>query len=178
MIIRLIIFFAFIKAGICFGQNFCDSKTLADNEKKFLKADKKNKADTYEFADLAFNIAGCYRQKNDSVSQTWFRRTTISGKSAFKGCDRYHNTEVNRMIGQVGISEYYLGHYKEAIRFLEKTIASGKNPDHNYFLGLCYMQLENYDIALIELNNFKKASTDLKDVDDLIKTCEDKKGNK
>jgi len=163
---------------MCHGQLSCDTKGLADNEKKYLKADKKNKADTYEFTDLAFSIAECYRQKNDTVSLSWFRRTVISGKSSIKGCDRYHNIEVNRMMGQVGISEYYLGHYKEAIRFLEKTIANGKNPDHNYFLGLCYMKLENYDIALIELNNFKNNSTDLKDVDALIKTCEDKKDNK
>ena len=169
---RHITYILVILSTLTFGQNSCNDKDLADREKKFLKADKKGKADTYEFADLAFNIAECYRQKTDSNSLKWYRLNAASGKASIKGCDRYHNSEVNRTIGQIGISEFYLGHIKESIRYLHIAIGHSKNPEHYYFLGLCEMNLGNYEIAFIEFNNFKKTSSDHKDVEDLIKKCE------
>ena len=175
---RKLIYILLILTCISYGQNSCDDKTSSDNEKKFLKADKKGKANAYDYADIAFKIAECYRQKNDTNCLKWYRKNITSGKASFKSCDKDKIIECNRTIGQIGISEFYTGQYQESIKYLEKVLAYSKNPDYNYFLGLSYMKLGTYDIAIVEFNNFKKASTDLKDVDKLIKTCQDNINNK
>ena len=175
---RKLIYILLILTCISYGQVSCDDKTSSDNEKKFLKADKKGKADNYDFAHIAFNIAECYRQKNDTICLKWYRRNIASGKSSFKSCDRDKVVECNRTMGQIGISQFYTGQYQESIRYLEKAISYSKNPEYNYFLGLSYMKLGTYDIAIIEFTYFKKATTDIKEVDELIKTCQDKINSK
>lgn len=175
---RKLIYFLLILTRISYGQISCDDKTLSDNEKTFLKADKKGKTNNYAFTDKAFSIAECYRQKNDTACLKWYRRNIASGKASFKGCDKDKFIESNRTIGQIGISEFYIGQYQESIRYLEKALSFSQNPQYNYFLALSYMKLGIYDIAIVAFNNFKKASTDYKDVDNLIKTCQDKINNK
>jgi len=178
MTTRKLIYILLILTSISYGQISCADKKFSANEKKFLKANKNGKAANYGFADIAFNIAECYRQKNDTNCLKWYRRNIVSGKGSFKGCDRDKIVECNRTIGQIGISEFYIGQYQESIKYLEKILGYSKNPEYNYFLGLSYMKLGTYDIAIVEFNNFKKASADIKDVDNLIKTCQDKINNK
>ena len=156
------------------GQNSCNENILSEMEKKFSRADKKGKTDNYEYADISFKIAECYRLKNDSNNLKWYRKNIRVGKNAFKSCDKDKIAECNRTIGQIGISQYYIGQYEESIKYLEKAAGYSKNPDFNYFLGLSYMKLEKYDIASVEFNNFKRTSTDIKDVEILLKICQDK----
>ena len=177
--IRLVLFYTFL--AICcrlYGQIQCEKDNFLDLKRRFIKASKKNKSDSYEYANMTFYIAECYRQNNDTNCLTWYRNTVKSGRSSLIFCDRDKIFECNRTMGQIGISQFYIEQYEESIKFLEKVVGNPKNPEYNYYLGLSQMKIGNYDFAIVEFNNFKAISADFKDVDDLIKICQEKTGKK
>jgi tetratricopeptide (TPR) repeat protein len=163
-----------ICTGSAYRQISCDSKTLRDSETKFFKAEKRGKSGTYQFADLTFDMAECYRQKNDTTCLKWYKINISVIDSAFKYCTKETRENCNRAMGHRGMSSFYLGQYEMAIGYFEKVLGYTKKPEYHYFLGLTYMKIKKWDIAIVELNNFKKFSVDSKDADELIKTCQEK----
>jgi tetratricopeptide (TPR) repeat protein len=170
---KLLIYVLILSGDIVFGQNSCDDKVLAGMEKQFNKADKRGKSDSYEYAQMAFDIAECYRHRNDTVASKWYRTNLRVTKSAVKGCDR--NIPAARgFLHRMGLSYFYLEQYQDAEKHFNKSIAAGGGPESWYFLGKTLMHLNNWQEAKIEFVNCKRKSYVPEDLETLIKTCDDK----
>lgn len=170
-----IVYYAII---ICFmfntarGQDHCEAKNVSVMEQKFLKAEKKGKGENYDITELSFKIAECYRQKKDTNSFKWYRKTIATGKTAIKECDRYKAQAARNTIFRIGQAYYYTGNYEESVKYFEKLQAVSANPEWHYFLALNYIKLRRCDIAAIELENFKNRSADPRDAGQLLDSCQ------
>jgi tetratricopeptide (TPR) repeat protein len=88
---------------------------------------------------ISYLLGLAYHQKRDYVQAVEYLSAAINGLPQTGG-------EYYQAIQFLGQSHYLLGHYKEAIPFLEKT--SQRVPDSaeiNYALGACYIQTRNPD---------------------------------
>jgi len=89
--------------------------------------------------EISYLLGLAYHQKRDYVHAVEYLSAAINGLPQ-TGREYYQATQL------LGQSHYLLGHYKEAIPFLEKT--SQRVPDSaeiNYALGACYIQTRNPD---------------------------------
>jgi tetratricopeptide (TPR) repeat protein len=89
--------------------------------------------------ETSYLLGLAYHQKRDYVHAVEHLSASIKG---MPGTDENYR-QANQLLG---ISHYVLGHYKEAIPYLEKTI--GLMPDSAeiaYALGTCYIQTRNPD---------------------------------
>lgn len=169
----LFLYILIIAADFVLGQNSCDDNSLIDLQKQFNKADKKGITDEYKFASIAFDIAECYRQHNDTTALKWYRDNLRVSKSAIKGCDR--SEDARNIIFRMGLSSLYLAKYKDAENYFQKAIAANYDDATSYYyLGLTLMRLNMWHEALAEFINFSLKSEDQKDVETLKQTCSDK----
>ncbi len=161
--------------GVRVNSDTCNKNDILELEKKYRKA-KKRKKKKYEAADLAFQIAGYYRLKNDTLYLTWYKRNIETNKSLYVGCDK--NEIKHNILSQTGYSYYYTKEYKIASQYFNKAIAFCRLQDAEkdlYFLGLCLFELGQYSEAILEFNNYLKLyPNDKKDAEDLIKKCNGK----
>ena len=72
------------------------------------------------------------------------------------GSERGEN-EVNEQEKQA-FQAYRNGAYEEAIPLLQSLIASDKNPGYQFYLGLCYQELEQYKRAIEVLSEVDRNS--------------------
>jgi len=89
--------------------------------------------------EISYLLGLAYHQKRDYVHAVEYLSAAINGLPQ-TGREYYQATQL------LGQSHYLLGHYKEAIPFLEKT--SQRVPDSaeiNYALGACYIQTRDPD---------------------------------
>jgi tetratricopeptide (TPR) repeat protein len=89
--------------------------------------------------ETSYLLGLAYHQKRDYVHAVEHLSASIKG---MPGTDENYR-KANQLLG---ISHYVLGHYKEAIPYLEKTV--GLMPDSAeiaYALGTCYIQTRNPD---------------------------------
>ena len=89
--------------------------------------------------EISYLLGLAYHQKRDYVHAVEYLSAAINGLPQ-TGREYYQATQL------LGQSHYLLGHYKDAIPFLEKT--SQRVPDSaeiNYALGACYIQTRNPD---------------------------------
>src|ERR1051325_10868039 len=89
--------------------------------------------------EISYLLGLAYHQKSDYVHAVEYLAAAVNGLPQTGG--EYH--QATQLLGQ---SHYLLGHYKDAIPFLEKT--SQRVPDSaeiNYALGASYIQTRNPD---------------------------------
>jgi len=90
-------------------------------------------------AEISYLLGLAYHQKRDYIQAVEYLSAAVNGLPQTDG--KYY--QAVQLLGQ---SHYLLGHYKEAIPFLEKT--NQRVPDSaeiNYALGACYIQTRNPD---------------------------------
>jgi tetratricopeptide (TPR) repeat protein len=153
----------------------CDPMNIAKAEKKFDKAAKKKKNYTLEYSELSFNIAECYRQKNDTTYLEWYKKNISACQNvmAKHNCDKENKyfPEVARL---TAYSSYYIKDYKKAETFFQKLLTFNPVAEFHFMLGLTLIKLEKYPEAIAELNNFKVKGGNQTEAAELIKSCEEK----
>jgi tetratricopeptide (TPR) repeat protein len=123
------------------AQILTEARSLLDAGKTeaaidLLRNGSKNTADKSE---ISFLLGLAYHRKRDYIHAIEYLSAAVNGLPETGG-DYYQAIQL------LGLSHYLLGHYKEAIPFLEKT--SQRVPDSaeiNYALGACYIQTRNPD---------------------------------
>lgn len=90
-------------------------------------------------SEISYLLGLAYHQKRDYVHAVEYLSAAVNALPETGG-------KYPQAVQLLGLSHYLLGHYKEAIPFLEKT--SQRAPDSaeiNYALGACYIQTRNPD---------------------------------
>jgi tetratricopeptide (TPR) repeat protein len=98
-----------------------------------------NPSKTSNSPELSYLLGLAYHQKRDYVHAV--EQLSV----AFKAIPET-NGDYRKAIQLLGISRYLLGHYREAIPYLEKTNLLMPDSDQiSYALGSCYIQTRNSD---------------------------------
>jgi protein O-GlcNAc transferase len=88
-------------------------------------------------AELSYLLGLAYHQERDYVHAVEYLSAAVNALPETGG--KYYQA-----IQVLGLSHYLLGHYKEAIPFLEKTSQRlPDSPEITYALGACYIQTRN-----------------------------------
>ncbi|MBK6522688.1 MAG: hypothetical protein IPG08_10305 [Sphingobacteriaceae bacterium] len=127
---------------------------------------------------MSFNIAECYRQKNDTTYLKWYRKniSTCQNVRDRHFCDK-ENRYFPKTARQSAYSSYYIHDYKRAEVFFQKLIAYFPRTEDYFMLGLILIKLEMLPEAIVEFNNFISKGGDRKKADEWIKFCEEKAKN-
>jgi tetratricopeptide (TPR) repeat protein len=158
------------------AQQPCDSTRVKELEKEFRKVIKGGRQDkgqytrTHGGATIAFQIAQCYVNVNDSLYRHWLEMALHREKIGYP-----HGYEVeprNAAIRDVGLYYYLLGDMPQAeIWAAAYLIAAPHEPLAHYRHGLALLGLRRYAESMAAFTKAQELGGDMPDLGELIERC-------
>lgn len=160
-----------------FGQDYCLNSNLTKQELIIKKAERKNKIYAAKYSQISFNIAECYRQKNDTNYIFWYKKSVEINKGLY--IHYKNNDDKLNSLKVCAFSYYYSNQYLEAIVSFEKCLKFCRDLElnHNeylYYLADCQLRLAQYENAIKTFKEYKSTNDNKHNVDESIKICENK----
>lgn len=159
------------------GQDLCSDKNIAHNKRKIEKAQKKGHVYDKEYAIIAYDIGECYRQKGDTSSITWYKKSV----DIYKGLYIHYKKAEDKIFSlkMTAYSYYYSMQYADAQSYFAKCLTFCRDKqinlnDYLYYYGDCQLKLKDYTNALKTFTEYKEKKDDRHNVEGLIKECQDK----
>ncbi|MBL4755384.1 MAG: hypothetical protein JKY52_17530, partial [Flavobacteriales bacterium] len=144
------------------AQSICTDKHL-----KKLKKEHRRTKDINEQAKLAFNLADCYKQRDDSTYLEVMKVTISSLKGGYT-----FRTAKGLTIYQVALCYYKMEEYKQSTIWFSKAIkVKYRDPLRYSYRGHSFFMLGSFQEALTDFEAFKEKSGSNKKVDQLISRC-------
>ena len=154
----------------CLAQNNCDYNNVKKLEKDYAKNKKKTIKKYDGKGNLAYAIAECYHENNDSTCLKWYYNAIEQLKKDYSK-EKDKSKKATKLFN-IGKCYYYIGDFKQAEVYFHKSIkAKYPDPIAFYYLGVCLKNQNKCNEAIVELKNYKKEIADAPGVDALIKEC-------
>lgn len=157
------------------GQEPCDPSKIKELEKKFRKTikgrgGKEQLTQTHGGATIAFELAQCHVNVNDSMYRHWLEvaieRVKIS-PSCFVG-----QTILQTRIYHIGLYYYLLGNMEQAEIWSSKYLKwAPQEPLAHYRHALALLGLQRYAESMAAFTKAQELGGDMPDLGELIERC-------
>ena len=141
----------FILLPIYFYSQNCDDSSIKTKIKKY-----NGNISFRKKAEIAFDIATCYKSKNDSLYIYWLTQIIDNNKKDY-GHPKQISQKINQLY-QTGFAYYKLKDYKASETFFEKAIYGNRKSNSPILDSLVYLY---YGISLYKNNKFTESIDNL-----------------